>query len=278
MTASWEDSGIFMTMHTPADGWDTEARLNAELVWSIDGTDLAGPNAGNVFLGSRSDVANDRFYMGSMANVMVQTTDVDDTQAFCNFHRGEDDLDICDNDPSNLKVDILGGTNLDSQPRWGMTLGGSAHMEDDYGVTLDGLGDYLMLESDDLDYASSGEFSLAFWFTKAVCRNIGDFEVLYSHHADPDAWFGCRHGEDGRCSTCNAGIQVSLGCFSDGTDGWTASSTISGDVIRVELTDTDCNTAVWDTPLLKGGGGYVTDAWVSVGRGPPPPSPSPSPH
>jgi hypothetical protein len=259
---AWQPGGIFMTMHTPSEGWEAQDRIAAELVWSIDDTELSGPNTGNVYLGASSGVRDGTFYMGSMANAMVQTNDIDDTEAFCVFQSGQSSLDVCDLSPENVKVDLLGGRNLDSQPRWGVTLGGEAHLEDDYGVTLDGMGDYLKLESDDLDYAMSGEFSLAFWFTKAVCRNIGDYEILYSHHADPDGWSGCRHGPDGKCSECNAGIQVSLGCFSDGTDDWSASSTISGDVIRVELTDTQCNTAVFDTPLLKAGGGYVTDAWV----------------
>ena len=52
---SWDSGGIFMTMHTPGD-WDLEARLNTELVWSIDDTSLSGPRTGHVFLGSRSDV------------------------------------------------------------------------------------------------------------------------------------------------------------------------------------------------------------------------------
>ena len=258
---TWQPGGIFMSMHSPAS-WEMAEAVAAEIVWSIDGTDLSGPRQNTVYLGSRSDVADEHFYMGSMQNVMVQTNDVDDTEAFCIFQSGQKDLNVCDTDMENVKVDILGGSNLESQPRWGLTLGNEAHTESGYGVTLDGLGDYAMLESDDLDYARNGEFALAFWFTKAVCRNLGDMEVLYSHHANPDAWGGCRHNQNGTCTTCNPGIQVSLGCLSDGTTGFTAGSTISGDVIRTELTDSRCNTAVFDTPLNNAGGGYVTDAWV----------------
>ena len=129
-------------------------------------------------------------------------------------------------------------------------------------VTLGGIGDYVKISDDDNDYAANGRFALAFWFTKAACRVPGDYEILYSHHADDGGWSGCRHGDDGKCTTCNPGIIIYLGCFSDGTDGYTASSTISGDVIRVMITDDDCRTAVFDTPLNKQAGGYITNQWV----------------
>lgn len=264
-TAAWEAGGIFLTMHTPAtNNWDTTARLAAELKWDIEGTDLMGPATNEIYLGSRSDVADEHFYMGSMAGVMIQTNDIDDTGAFCAYQSGEKQLGVCDWDSDAVKVNVLGGRNMDGGTRgWGFDLGGEAHLENDYGATLDGMGDYIKIQGDELDYAQSGSFALAFWFTKATCRVLGDYEILYSHHADPEGSAGCRHNPDsGRCSSCNPGIQVMLGCFSDGTDGWTASSTIGGDVIRISLTDDNCNTATWDTPLDVAGGGYVTDAWV----------------
>ena len=265
-TAAWVAGGIFLTMHTPLmEGqWDVSARLAAELKWDIEGTDLMGPATNEIYLGSRSDVADEHFYMGSMAGVMIQTNDVDDTGAFCAYQSGEKQLGVCDWDSDAVKVNVLGGRDMDGGTRgWGVDLGGEAHLEDDYGVTLDGMGDYIKIQGDDLDYAQSGMFAVSFWFTKATCHVLGDYEILYSHHADPEGWAGCRHDPDtGRCNTCNPGVQVMLGCFSDGTDGWTASSTVSGDVIRISLTDDNCNTATWDTPLNVASGGYVTDAWV----------------
>ena len=63
-------------------------------------------------------------------------------------------------------------------------------------VTLGGIGDYVKISDDDNDYAANGRFALAFWFTKAACRVPGDYEILYSHHADDGGWSGCRHGDD----------------------------------------------------------------------------------
>jgi hypothetical protein len=120
---------------------------------------LAGPATGTTYLGSRSDLADEHYYMGSMAGIMVQTNDIDDTEAYCAYQSGEKQLGVCDWDSDAVKVNVLGGRNMDGGTRgWGVDMGGEAHMEDDYGVTLDGMGDYLKVQGDDLDYAQTGSF------------------------------------------------------------------------------------------------------------------------
>jgi hypothetical protein len=258
--------GTWLSIQNGANRWDTSAQIASEMRWAIDipdtDEDLAGPATGTSFVGGRSDRADDHYFWGSMAGLTVQTSDIGDVEARCMYQAGEKQIGVCDSDQGHVKIDVFSGPNLDSLPRWGTSMGGSAHVEDDYGVTLDGREDYVRIDRPENDYANSGRFALSFWFTKAVCHVPGDYEILYSHHADNERWSGCRHGADGRCSTCNPGIQVYLGCFSDGTDGYTATSTISGDVIRTMITDDDCRTAVWDSPLNNAAAGYITDQWV----------------
>lgn len=255
-------AGTWLQIENGASQWDAAAQIASQMRWSINAAGLAGPATSTTFLGGRSDRADDHYFWGSMAELTVQTTDINEVEARCMFQSGEKQLGVCDNDEANLKIEMFTGRNMDSLPRWGTTMGGSAHTEDDYGVTLDGQNDYVKVDRPENDYANSGRFAISFWFTKAVCHAPGDYEILYSHHADDNGWSGCRHGADGKCSECNPGVQIYLGCFSDGADGYTATSTISGDVIRTMITDDDCRTAVWDSPLNNGAAGYVTDEWV----------------
>ena len=78
----------------------------------------------------------------------------------------------------------------------GTELMGGAYMNGDYGVTVDGTGDYVAITSDDNDYISSRRgFGVSFWFTKSVCNVPGRYEILYEHVRDIDGWplSGCRH-------------------------------------------------------------------------------------
>lgn len=258
--------GTLLSIQNSANTWDTTAQIASEMRWTIDipgsDDDLVGPATGISFVGGRSDRTDDHFFWGSIAGVTMQTSDIGENEARCMFQLGESQLGLCDSDQANLKINVFTGPNADSLPRWGVTFAGSAHTEDDYGVSLDGIADYVKIDRPENDYANDGRFALSFWFTKAACHTPGDYEILYSHHADNNGWSGCRHGPDGTCSECNPGIQVYLGCFSDGSDGYTATSTISGDVIRTLLTDDECRTAVWDSPLNNAAGGYITDQWV----------------
>ena len=255
----------WLSITNGAPQWDSAAVIASQVRWSMtDGTSevASGPATGTTYIGGRSDRTDDHYFMGSMAGLEVRATPIDSDEAICSFQSNERLLGTCDMDNSAVAHSLFSGENLGRVPRWGVTMVGNAHTEDDYGVTLSGDEDFVKIETDDNDWAATGRFALSFWFTKAVCHVPGDYEVLFSQHADADGWTGCRHGDDGTCSSCNPGIEIYLGCFSDGTDGYTATSTISGDVIRTMITDDSCQTATFDTPLNKVEGGYLTDQWV----------------
>jgi hypothetical protein len=262
-------TNTWLSIENGAVFWDSAATIASQMRWTMtDATGAvvgSGPNTGTTFIGGRSDRADDHYFMGSMAGLEVRSTAVDSDAAQCAYQTNEKLLGSCDMNVETVAVNLFSGANLDRQPRWGVSMMGNAHTEDDYGVTLSGDADFVKVEVEDNDYLATGRFALSFWFTKAVCHVPGDYEILFSHHANPEGWSGCYHGADGKCATCNPGIVVYLGCFSDGTDGYTASSTINGDVIRTMITDDDCNSAVFDTPLNRGFGGYLTDDWIHFG-------------
>jgi hypothetical protein len=69
----------------------------------------------------------------------------------------------------------------------GATMYGDARISSDFGVHLDGRGDYITIDplsqrGDGRDvYSSDGTFSLSFWFWKRECTTTGKFESLFSH-------------------------------------------------------------------------------------------------
>ena len=70
----------------------------------------------------------------------------------------------------------------------GATLYGDARASSDFGIHLDGRGDYVTIdqtsqrrEGATRTYSEDGSFSISFWFWKRECTVAGGFEWLYSH-------------------------------------------------------------------------------------------------
>ena len=118
-----------------------------------------------------------------------------------------------------------------------MQLGQNAWLDPGYGLTLDGLDDFMAI-SPAPQYTDDGTFTISFWYTRTQCTIPGSYETLYSQH---QSWVT---GED-------AGAQVDLviGCGQRSEEDLVDGSTISGNVIRATLRDNDGTRASFDIPL-----------------------------
>ncbi len=161
---------------------------------------------------------------------------------------------------------IFIGCFADSEGEYGedMTLGGNTFVDQGYGLTFDGLGDYAVINSPSAgNYADGGEFTVAFYFTRTQCDVPGSWETLYAHRGiDQPINDLYLHGD--RYSTSSVQlhniIEVYLGCVT-----WRQESTIDGKIIRFLLADDAGSKASFDVPAsLEQSGGYVTDSWVHV--------------
>eukprot|EP01045_Picozoa_sp_COSAG04_P034457 COSAG04_NODE_7546_length_1110_cov_1.357072_1_plen_269_part_01 len=132
---------------------------------------------------------------------------------------------------------------------------GDARLDRDFGVQLDGDGDYVSLDTSwrTTSYASDGTFAIALWFTKgsACLAGLGSnsFATLFSHMQVPD-------------DESKSMVKIQFGCDSASEQ---STVTTDGDLIRVWLTDADSNRAVFDVSMTAAReGGYITDEWVHI--------------
>ena len=161
---------------------------------------------------------------------------------------------------------IFIGCFADSEGQYGedMTLGGNTFVDQGYGLTFDGLGDYAVINSPSAgNYADGGEFTIGFYFTRTQCDVPGSWETLYAHRGI-DQPINDLYLHDDRYSTNSVQLQniieIYLGCVT-----WRQESTIDGKVIRFLLADGVGTKATFDVPAsLEQSGGYVTDTWVHV--------------
>lgn len=157
------------------------------------------------------------------------------------------------------------GCFADSEGQYGedMTLGGNTFVDQGYGLTFDGEGDYAVINSPAAgNYADGGAFTVAFYFTQTACDIPGSWETLYAHRGI-DQPLNDLYLHDGRYSNSNVQLQniveIYLGC-SDRIQ-----STIDGKIIRVLLADAAGTKATFDVPAaVEMTGGYVTDSWVHI--------------
>ena len=157
------------------------------------------------------------------------------------------------------------GCFADSEGQYGedMTLGGNTYIDQGYGLTFDGEGDYAVINSPAAgNYADQGAFTVGFYFTQTACDIPGSWETLYAHRGI-DQPLNDLYLHDGRYSTSNVQLQniieIYLGC-SDRVQ-----SSIDGKIIRVLLADMMGTKATFDIPAsTELTGGYVTDTWVHI--------------
>jgi hypothetical protein len=134
------------------------------------------------------------------------------------------------------------GSFLDGRLPGGSALVGNTFLDGSWGITADGEGDYATIVSQ--PYATTGVFTVSFWFTtKGGCTGSGS-EYLYSHQSaaniSPE-------------SPTNPGIHVILVCE-------------EAPLLKVLLVDDDGNRGVFDTPLLldKHRAGGTLNEWMHV--------------
>jgi hypothetical protein len=137
----------------------------------------------------------------------------------------------------------------------GITLFDNAYLDEDYGVTFDGEGDYaeVDMERNGRWLTDDGSFTISFWMTKTACTTPGWWETLVSYYKYPflSTW-------DPR----NTHINIQAGCASF------AHSTLEGDLIRVDMLDDEGTRSMFDfsmdSSLLDGPDDRATDVWVHI--------------
>ena len=239
-----------MTLHIRT-GW-----TGADLSWSFDeaseGSDgpvYAGPEKGTITLGGSR-------YEGAVAGVTMLSTAIDEDDADCLFRDGEGKIQIC------ATADMLAQERATSYygsfkegedlPR-GTILNGDAYVDGDFGVQLDGEGDYVTIDASwsSAAYGLDGAFGIAMWFTKGseCLPSLGEdtFATLYSHKKD-----------DGVASQ----VQIQVGCDQDAQHSTVAGG---GDIIRIWLADADGKRVLFDVAMSAArSGDLVTDEWVHL--------------
>jgi hypothetical protein len=122
---------------------------------------------------------------------------------------------ICGKTEAEMGLDLVGNFPFyrGTLPT-GVKLAGSAYLDDNYGVTVDGEGDAVCLGEHSAEgWADDGDFTVSFSFTKTGCHIPGAYEFIFSS-------FGVCEG--GHCSISGGwgrstpGIHVLLGCENGG--------------------------------------------------------------
>ena len=130
----------------------------------------------------------------------------------------------------------------------GATLGGDAALDGEFGLVLDGDGDYLEIGGDDLiKYAADASFSISMWFTRQTCAVHGGwYEMLFSHQAGDETFW---NSQDTR-------IYVMVGC--DDVGG------LPGNVVRTEMQDGTGQQLAFDFSLPTNDRDSYTNTWVHM--------------
>ena len=205
---------------------------------------------GDIFLGSRSDAAADRHFVGRLAGVAVSSAMLATEEAQCLFDEGEEylpEITECsfgDVDSSELAISLLGAeTGLQDQSpnRRAVTNHGASLSTS--GATFDG--SFITVGS--FEYASDSSFSISLWVAKqsATC---GTYEYLYSHMEQESSWDSYSY----------ALIMFMCEHTSVDTDA-------EGSVIRYDVQDTAGHRGTFDFSVHDAGDfDAITSTWVHV--------------
>jgi hypothetical protein len=128
---------------------------------------------------------------------------------------------------------------------------GETHMNNLFGLVLDGDGDYLELKGDEVGFARDGSFGITFWVSKPACNLPGNWEFILSQLQDT---------EMSMMDEGNSGVDVYIGC----DDGGRTISTVTGDILRTRLRDADGTMAAWDVKLDYFKSGATAGTWIHV--------------
>lgn len=142
------------------------------------------------------------------------------------------------------------------QDQDGIEMYGNTYVDDDYGMTFDGEGDYARVDMtrNGRWLTNDGTFTVSFWVTKTACTVPAWWESVLSYYKYPDM-----STRDPR----NSHLAIWMGCASY------AESTIEGaDIMRMDFLDDDGWKARGDfnmnSDMLDGPTSRATDAWVHV--------------
>ena len=280
----------------PTNGGDTNVTMHirtgwtgSDISWAFDETAgggplYSGPKKGTITIGGS-------LYEGSVAGVTIMASAIDEDDADCLYRDGEGKIQICataDMLAQERKTSYYGsftaasedvcggGVQCDGQGDGpcscdpcdacfdvgqGTTLNGDAYIDRDFGVQLDGDGDFITIAADwrTAAYGNDGTFGIAMWFTKGseCLPSLGEntFATLYSHARDSIT-------SSGGISQSRSVVQIQVGCDSSSQHSTAAGD---GDIIRVMLADADGNKALFDVAMdAARSGNLVLDEWVHL--------------
>jgi hypothetical protein len=210
----------------------------------------------DLYLGSRSDGAADRHFVGRLAGVVVGSDQFAAAEAACLFHEGEEFLPAgysnCPDVPiwnAELALSLLDGRDppLDaSGHRHAVHTHGRVSMSTS-GASFDGDGSYLTVDT--FEYASDTVFSISLWVHKPQCGGA-TYEYLYSHYetAQPN-WDQSSYA------------LIMFLCEETGA----RDSTLEGSVLRYDVQDTRGNRGVFDYSVHAAGDfDAITQDWIHV--------------
>jgi hypothetical protein len=187
-------------------------------------------------------------FFGSMAAVSLFNSDIPQGRIRCLYHYDAERVNTC----SEIRNGGNGwsGSFMQNAVPVGTVLHGSAYLDGDFGLQLQGEGDYAEVKT--VGTFARGTFTVAFWFGRGEeCDGSEDFQFLFSTSQRPTSrpW-----------SSDISGVHIYLACDDDGQV-----STINGDVVRVWLVDKAGGRAQVDYSLQAvRDGGSVTDQWVHI--------------
>jgi hypothetical protein len=206
-------------------------------------------------------MGNRREFSGNVAMVSLHADPVTGTDADCLYQYGEQQVAMCEDYASGgwrgpLWL-LFNGTMHDQAE-----LGGDAVLDAEFGVMLDGQGDYVSVQpqgsySSSLNYAKDAQFGVSLWFTRKTCPVAGRYEALYTHAQ-----------ETGRSSSwsdpTNSGIHILVGC-AGGDSFFGEHSSIPGDILRFIFVDDQQNRLTFDVPLAEAPtNGNVASNWIHL--------------
>jgi hypothetical protein len=210
----------------------------------------------DLYLGSRSDGAADRHFVGRLAGVVVGSDQFAAAEAACLFSVGERMLPPpagC-SEQGHRELPVASVSFIDrliDTSHSDLRVRRHGHATAQFnGAVFSGAGDYITIANPQSgQYAEDGEFTVSFWFTKQVCTG-GIYEYMFSHQHDISETWDAR-----------SFVNVFLGCEEAG-GGW---SSAGGSIIRFNLRDETSHEASFDYPLHDAGDfDAITRVWVHV--------------
>lgn len=196
-------------------------------------------------------------FAGSISFVTLWFKSLTQDEAECLYLWQSEHIDVCSDHPIGR---TFSAPMTDGRTPSGAHLGGDAHMDSNgFGVTLDGLDDYMAISPVPTDYTNRGSFTISFWFTRTECTVPSGYEYLFSQR---QSWAGGNDRTDH-----GAQIDLLVGCQANvDTVASIDASEIEGPVLRVSLRDSLDTRANFDVPLLSTEltGGAVSELWAHL--------------